>query len=211
MACVEVERLTEKQQAIFPADDQPPNNAVKGQRVKAGRVVKVKVEKPSDDESDGDDDEDDGGPRIGQDNTRAGKRIYKKALKILKLKLYFENFFPSDTEKDSLPYDCWSAAVASMGEIDGGPAAAKRLFYDVGYDKKARALAGSSTLYEHCDSHHPSRPIAREAYQLYQERVRHKVQGLSRAILLLTGEKIRCSQRRPLCLPRRPCEYRLHW
>ena len=110
------------------------------------------------------------------------------------------------------PCDCWSAAIASMGEIDSGPAAAKRLFYDLGYDKKVCPLAGSSTLYEwHCDSHHTSCPIAREAYQLYQERVCRKVQGLPRAILFLTGEKICCSQRRPLCLPRRPCECRLYW
>jgi len=63
-------------------------------------VVKVKVEKPGD----GGSDEDEGGGRgTGHcnDTVRVANCIYKKAYKRLKLKLYFENLFQTDDEKDS--------------------------------------------------------------------------------------------------------------
>jgi hypothetical protein len=71
---------------------------------------------------------------------RVAKEIYKKAHKTLKLKLYFENFFPTDTDKDSLPYSCWMSAAASIGEIGGGPTATCRMFHDFGYDDMVRAI-----------------------------------------------------------------------
>jgi len=103
-------------------------------------VAKVKVEKADDDSFNEDEDKDKvAHHRIGHDdNTRVVHRIYKKAYKILKLKLYFENFFPADDKKDSLPYGCWISAVASIGKIDGGPAVAQSMFYDYEYDKKVR-------------------------------------------------------------------------
>jgi len=96
------------------------------------------VERASDGSSDEDDKEDGDHGTSPNNATRTAKRIYKKALKILKFKMYFENFFPTDTEKDSLPYSCWNSAVASIGEINGGPAAAREMFYDAGYEKKVR-------------------------------------------------------------------------
>jgi len=112
----------------------------KNAQLRATPMVKVKVEAVSDASSD-EDEEEDGGHGTGHDDaTRTAKRIYKKALKILKFKLYFENFFPIDTEKDSLPYSCWTSAVASIGEIAGGSAAAQGMFYGGGYDKKVCTL-----------------------------------------------------------------------
>ena len=116
-------------------------------------MVKVKVEKVSDNSSDDDEDNDEdndtgAGHGTGHgDAARTARAIYKKAYKILKLKLYFENFFPADEEKDSLPQDCWTSAVASIaGKIDGGPAATERMFHDFGYDKQVRALPGVPSL-----------------------------------------------------------------
>jgi len=60
--------------------------------------------------------------------------IYRKALKMLKRELYFEIFFPTDTEKEGLPYRCWTSAVASMRQIEGGTAFANKLFYVYGYN-----------------------------------------------------------------------------
>ena len=106
------------------------------------------MEKASDNSAnEGDDDsgeEGDGGHGTSRDGTAraVAKRIYKKALKILKRKLYFENFFPIDAEKDSLPYSCWISAVASMGQIDGGSATAHRMFYTFGYDDVVRTFTG---------------------------------------------------------------------
>ena len=111
-------------------------------------MVKVKVEKTDDDAADEDEDEceeEDRGHNAGHDDaTRTAERIYKKALKILKFKLYFENFFPTDDEKIELPSSCWAAAVASIGEIDCGPAAARRMLHDFGYEDTVRVLASTS-------------------------------------------------------------------
>jgi len=109
-------------------------------------MVKVKVEKANDDDADEDEDEDeDGGHNAGHDDaTRTAAMIYKKALKILKFKLYFENFFPTDDEKIDLPSTCWAAAIASIGEINGGPAAARRMLHDFEYDEMVRVLTGIS-------------------------------------------------------------------
>ena len=136
------------------------------------------MEKPSGDTSDESDDEDeDAGHGTDRDDaTRVAKTIYKKAYKILKLKLYFENFFPTDTEKDSLPYSCWTSAVTSIGGIDGGSAAAQKMFYESGFDKKVRALTVSYSIprpSQLSTSRHASQPLARQAHQLYQEHVRH--------------------------------------
>ena len=102
------------------------------------------MERASNNSTDEEEDEDDGGHRAGHDNaTRTAARIYKKALKILKLKLYFENFFPVDTKKDGLPLSCWTSTVASIGGIDGGPAAARKMFYELKYGEKDCTLASS--------------------------------------------------------------------
>lgn len=102
------------------------------------------MERASNNSTDEEEDEDDGGHRAGHDNaTRTAARIYKKALKILKLKLYFENFFPVDAEKDGLPLSCWTSAVASIGEIDGGSAAARKMFHELKYGEKVCTLASS--------------------------------------------------------------------
>ena len=142
------ERLTRQQQPYFPADKQPPKSTSKGKKVGAMPMVKVKVEKTSNDatEEDEDDGEDeDGGHKIGHSKpARTAERIYKKALKILKFKLYFENFFPTDDDKIGLPSSCWAAAIASIGEIDGGPAAARSMFHDFGYEDMVCALTSSS-------------------------------------------------------------------
>ena len=111
-------------------------------------MVKVKIEKTDDDTVDEDEDEDeneDGGHNAGHDDpTRTAERIYKKALKILKFKLYFENFFPTDDDKTDLPSSCWAAAIASIGEINGGPAAVRRMLHDYEYDEMVRALTSGS-------------------------------------------------------------------
>ena len=70
--------------------------------------------------------------------TAMAEKIYKEALRTLKLKLYFENFFPADTDKDNLPYNCWTSAVASMSDIDGGDSTARKMFYEFGYDNVVR-------------------------------------------------------------------------
>ena len=126
-------RLTKWQRPFFPTNKEHPNDTSKERHIGATSAVKVKTEKANDG---ADEDEDEAEDEDGDDDARHGnaarlaKRIYKKALKILKLKLYFENFFPTDVEKDSLPYSCWTTAVASSGEIDGGSAAACRMFYE---------------------------------------------------------------------------------
>lgn len=104
----------------------------------------MKIEKANNNGTNDDEDEDgdENGDRDARhgDAARLAKGVYKKALKTLKFKLYFENFFPTDVEKDGLPYSCWSSAVASFGEIDGGSAAVCRMFYDFGYDDMVRAV-----------------------------------------------------------------------
>jgi hypothetical protein len=150
----EIEGLTKQQRPFFPSDVQPRSNASNEQRVRATPMVKVKIEKAGGDSADEDEDEgEDGGHHDGashNDTTRMAKMIYKKALKILKLKLYFENFFPTDAEKDGLPYSCWTSAVASIDEIDNGSAAARRMFYDFGYDDMVRTLTSGPALNTRC-------------------------------------------------------------
>ena len=144
----EIDGLTGRQRAFFPADEQPPINLPKERKGKMPAAVKVKMEKPSDETGEDDDDEDksegDGASHDESDATRTAEEIYKKALRALKFKLYFENFFPTDTEKDSLPYSCWVSAAASISEVDSESAAVHKMFYNHGYDDKVRALTNSS-------------------------------------------------------------------
>lgn len=140
-----LERLTKRQRPFFPTDKQLPTNVLEGQSIKPAPMVKAKMEKASEDSADdleGEDEAEGGGHGISRDGTArpVAKRIYKKALKILKQKLYFENFFPTDAEKDGLPYSCWTSAVESMGRVDGGSTAARRMFYTFGYDDVVRVF-----------------------------------------------------------------------
>ena len=99
----------------------------------------------ADEDKDEDENEDGGrGADRGGSAKVVAKRIYKKALKILKRKLYFEIFFPTDTEKDGLPYSCWTSAVASMDHVDGGSTAACRMFYTFRYDNMVCTFTSSS-------------------------------------------------------------------
>ena len=118
------------------------NNASKGRKIKATGVVNVKKEKVDDPDIDEDKDED-GDDESEDDPGHDGiaKRIYHKALKMLKFKLYFENFFPTDTEKDALPYSCWVSAVESIDQVDGGSAAACKMFYGTKYGRRVCASA----------------------------------------------------------------------
>jgi len=93
-----------------------------------------------------DEDEDRGHGSNRTDTVRVAKKIYKKALKVLKFKLYFENIFPTDVEKDSLAYSCWTSAVVSTGQIDGGSAAARKMFHDFGYEDTVRTFASCSVF-----------------------------------------------------------------
>lgn len=137
------------QQPFFPADKQPPKNTSEGQGVRPTPAIKVKMEKVDDGSADKDEDNDnDGGRSAGREGSaRVAERIYKKALKILKRKLYFENFFPTDAEKDSLPYSCWTSAVAAMDQIDGGTVAAHNMLYEFKYDDVVRTFTGGSICF----------------------------------------------------------------
>ena len=138
--------LTDRQRPFFPADEQPPD-LPKGQRAKPV-PIRVKMENANNDsadESEDEDEDDDGGHGAHHDDaTRTARRIYKKALKTLKLKLYFENLFPTEAEKDGLPRSCWASAVASIGKIDGGSAAASKMLHDFGYETMVRTHATNS-------------------------------------------------------------------
>jgi hypothetical protein len=129
-----------KKQPFFPANKVAAGGALKEKKPKVTSVVGVKIDDNDNDDGSvgGDEDDNEGGDGKGSSAGGTAKRIYKKALKILKLKLYFENFFPTDAEKDALPFSCWMSAVTSMGEIDGGTAAALKLFYRFGYGDKVR-------------------------------------------------------------------------
>jgi hypothetical protein len=109
-------------------------------------VKKEKANNNATNEDEGEDEDEDGGrdAHHGSHAARVAKGIYKKALKTLKFKLYFENFFPTDEEKDGLPYSCWISAIESSGEIEGGSVAAHKMFYDFGYDDTVRAFTLAS-------------------------------------------------------------------
>lgn len=109
--------------------------------MRVARTVKVKVEAGNDSagDDDGEDDENNHGTSRS-DAASVAARIYKKAHKMLKSKLYFESLFPVDAEKDTLPYSCWTSAISSMNEIGGDPAAARKMFYDFAYNDKVRVL-----------------------------------------------------------------------
>lgn len=135
------------QRPFFPTNEVAPSNVSKGPRTKATTTVNVKKEAANDldiDEDEGEDEDAEDGPHDGGD----ARRIYKKALKILKLKMYFENFFPTDAEKDALPFTCWMAAVESIGQVNGGPAAARNMFYTSKYGDTVRASAGHSKFHD---------------------------------------------------------------
>ena len=77
----------------------------------------------------------------GDDAAHVVLGIYRKVLRVLKFKLYFKNFFPTEDEKENLPYVCWTSAAESIGEIDGGPAAVRRMFHSFGYGDLVRIPA----------------------------------------------------------------------
>ena len=109
--------------------------------------IKVKVEKAkacSRDEGDEDDEEDNEGNANnnggdGQsDEKQLAKRVYKNSFKILKFKMYFEDFFPADDDRDALVFDCWMAGAKVTSGLTKDHGALKRMLYRHKYDKKVR-------------------------------------------------------------------------
>ena len=137
-------KLTKRQQPFFPTDEQLPTNASKGGRGNPTPAVKVKVEEASDDGANEDSEDDEDDDEDGGQDVPLANQIYKKALKILKRKLYFEKNFPIDAEKEDLSYNCWTTAVASMDQIEGGPASANRMFHNYGYSGVVRGFTSTS-------------------------------------------------------------------
>ena len=112
-------------------------------------ATKVKMEKASadyDNESNEDDDgendagDDEDGDDQG-DEKRQAARIYKRSLKVLKFKLYFEDFFPTDDDRSAFIYDCWATGAKTTKGINGDRANFKTMLYDFKYDKKVRKSA----------------------------------------------------------------------
>jgi len=101
--------------------------------------IKVKVENVDTDSDNGDDeDEDQEDDNDRNDETSQAKRVYGHALKVLRFKLYFEDFFPADDDRGALVYDCWMAGAKTTRGLDGDRAALKRMLYHYKYDKKVR-------------------------------------------------------------------------
>ena len=106
--------------------------------------VKVKVENvgtDSDNEGNEEDDDDDGDGEDDGDNDRSdeknqAKRIYKHSLKVLKFKLYFEDFFPTDDDRGARVYDCWMAGAEATKGLDKDHTALKWMLYRFKYDKQ---------------------------------------------------------------------------
>ena len=104
--------------------------------------VKVKVENidaNSDDEADEDEDDNENNDDRSDEKNQA-KRIYTHSLKVLKFKLYFEDFFPTDDDRSALVYDCWMAGAKATKGVNKDNDALKRMLYHFKYDKKVRKL-----------------------------------------------------------------------
>lgn len=89
-----------------------------------------------------DDNDDNGGDVSGNDGDRSrnseksqAERIYDRSLKILKFKLYFEDFFPTDDDRSALVYDCWMAGAKVTKGVNSDHATLEWMFYHFGYDK----------------------------------------------------------------------------
>ena len=102
-----------------------------------GLGIKVKLEK-TDADSDDEDDDDDNGDNDRSDEKSRAKRVYKHALKILKLKLYFEDFFPSDDNRASLVYDCWMAGAKVTKGLDEDHETLDWMLHNFEFNKKVR-------------------------------------------------------------------------
>ena len=92
------------------------------------------VDTDGDNGDDEDDDQEEDTDR--NDEESQAKRIYNRALKVLRFKLYFEDFFPADDDKGTLVYDCWMAGAKTTRGLDGDRAAIKRMLYHYKYDKQ---------------------------------------------------------------------------
>jgi len=99
----------------------------------------VKVEAVDTDSDNGDDEDDDQEEDTDRnDEESQAKRVYDRALKVLRFKLYFEDFFPADDDKGALVYDCWMAGAKTTRGLNGDRAALKWMLYHYKYDKQVR-------------------------------------------------------------------------
>ena len=88
-----------------------------------------------DDNDDGDDKGGDSADRRRNSEKGLAERIYDRSLKILKFKLYFEDFFPTDDDRGALVYDCWMAGAKVTKGADRDHATLEWMLYHFGYDK----------------------------------------------------------------------------
>jgi hypothetical protein len=104
----------------------------------SAKVKREKINADDDDESGNGDGDDEGDETEFDQSDEKGqaKRVYKHALRILKFKLYFEDFFPTDDDRASLTYDCWMAGAKATKGLDADHATSERMLYLFGYDKK---------------------------------------------------------------------------
>jgi len=108
--------------AVFIEKPEPVTKIQTSQNKRAPDI-KVKVEdtnvdgddKGNEDDDDGDDDDDDNDD--WSDEKGQAKCVYKHSLKILKFKLYFEDFFPTNDDRGTLVYNCWMAGAKVTGCI----------------------------------------------------------------------------------------------
>ena len=94
------------------------------------------VDSGGDDEGDEDEDEEDHDDR--NDEKSQAACVYKHALKVLKFKLYFEDFFPTDDDKGALVYDCWMAGARVTKGLSADPGTLKWMLYHFKHDKTVR-------------------------------------------------------------------------
>jgi hypothetical protein len=126
--------------------DKPgPDSKIRSDTAQAiGTKVKVKTEKVGpESDIDGDDD----GGDTGSEDDRGGKtlglksqanRIFRHAHKMLKYRLYFEDFFPIDDDRAALIYECWMAGAKVTSGVDEDKATLESMLYRLGQDKKVR-------------------------------------------------------------------------
>ena len=94
------------------------------------------AETESDNGDDEEEDQEDDNDR--NDEKSQAKRVYHGALKVLRFRLYFKDFFPADDDRGVLVYDCWMAGAKTTRGLNGDRAALKRMLYQYKYDKKVR-------------------------------------------------------------------------
>ena len=103
------------------------------------QVKKEKIDAGNNGESDdGDGNGDDENNLDQSDEKGQAERVYKHAMKILKFKMYFEDFFPTDDDRASLTYDCWMAGAKVTKGFDADHATTKWMLYHFKYDKTVR-------------------------------------------------------------------------